>query len=669
MKKLVSMLLIVGIIASLFTCMTVSAATGVPSYLFKAGMDIDYNSVGGSTLTQDTFDGKNVLVMECTGNQYTQVNLKFSEKFDTKNKYYVKFKYRIDENATFHSDASKNYIQVAFDAMNWVRVASSYPENSQSEWTTSNVITLSASKISNDVFDLDFNGVKGKVYVEYIAFFESLDAAENYTESTESYLFKAGLNDTGHEMAGSTNLSNVEFDGKQVLCMDSTSGTAQYTHVHYKFGSKFDTSKQWYVKFKYRIDENAVIRSGTFLQVAFGSGDWTNISDPGNAKTEWVTSDVIAIKKVSKANDSLWINFDAVKGKVYVEYIALFDTADAAERYDVATMPDVTVNGNAATMDKDNKKIGYEFDKLTSADAMTNATYTLGEFEFSGDWQEIADSNYTVLTRKIVAKSDSTNEWTLKVKSLKVENVLDLVDFTDTDNAGKLVKPGNDRETGVVTTGNISTVYLKRVGDSATLDNWCNVDYDQTKVAADKEVYVKIAYRFGDDVSAITTSQQKELHIEFGPGNWQRIAVYGVDNIPTWKWNTAVVKCSPRGNDKKFYIGTFGIYGKVLIKYVAFFETEEAANNYSFGEIGATVTADGKTVTAAYDNLEGTNGARILAIYQGDELKGVAYSTSDDEVSITGLDAGTYTAKAFYWNNFNEGYPKFDGTEAAVTVN
>ena len=94
-----------------------------------------------------------------------------------------------------------------------------------------------------------------------------------------------------------------------------------------------------------------------------------------------------------------------------------------------------------------------------------------------------------------------------------------------------------------------------------------------------------------------------------------------------------------------------------------------AANNYSFGEIGANVTADGKTVTAAYDNLEGTNGARILAIYQGDELKGVAYSTSDDEVSITGLDAGTYTAKAFYWNNFNEGYPKFDGTEAAVTVN
>ena len=34
MKKLVSMLLIVGIIASLFTCMTVSAATGVPCLPF-----------------------------------------------------------------------------------------------------------------------------------------------------------------------------------------------------------------------------------------------------------------------------------------------------------------------------------------------------------------------------------------------------------------------------------------------------------------------------------------------------------------------------------------------------------------------------------------------------------------------------------------------------------
>ena len=484
-----------------------------------------------------------------------------------------------------------------------------------------------------------------------------------------AYLFKAGTNDTGHTMAGSTTLSNVEFDGKQVLCMDGTKGSG-YTQVNYKFDSSFDTSNQWYMKFKYRLANDVTFRSAVFCQVAFGSGDWYSISNPGNSQTEWITSDVIKLPKISKKDDLLWVDFDAVKGKVYIEYIALFDNADDAERYGSAeSIPDVTVNGTKATRNNDNKTVAFEFDRNTSADTMKAATYVLGDFTFSGDWQEVADSNYTFLTRKMVADNDSANVWTLKVKSLKVENVLDLVDFTDADNAGKLVKPGNDRETGVVTTGNISTVYFKRVGESATLDNWCTVTYDQTKVTADKEVYAKIAYRFGDDVSAITTSQQKELHFEFGPGGWQRLAVYGVDNIPTWKWNTAVVKCSARGSDKKFYIGTFGIYGKVLIKYVAFFETEEAANNYSFGEIGATVTADGKTVTAAYDNLEDTNGARILAIYQGDELKGVAYSTSDDEVSITGLDAGTYTAKAFYWNNFNEGYPKFDGTEAAVTVN
>lgn len=540
MKKLVSMLLIIGIIASLFTCMTVSAATGEPAYLFKAGMDIEYVPINNSTLTQGTFDGKSVLIMECTSQQWTNGGFKFGSEFDTKNRYYVKFKYRIDENATFHSDASKNYIQVAFDAMNWVRVASSYPENAQSEWTTSNVITLDASRVSNDAFDLDFNGVKGKVYVEYIAFF-------------------------------------------------------------------------------------------------------TNESD--------------------------------------------------AASYGEASIPSVTVNGANATIDKNAKTVEYTFAPLTSVEDMQSATYGVSDGFTMGGFANVSDEKYNAITATLTDKSDSTNVYTLTAKSRKYYDVLDIVDFTNLDNASKLEDPdkgsGKWRMTGTTKVGNTNAAYfgstvtedrvtrpedvdengksLKNAG-TTTLDNWHYVRYDTSKVPLNKKVWVKIAYRFGDNAKGVETNQSKRFYIEYP--NQQQFAALGNDNVLSLRngWVSKTFECTPTNHD--FYIGSFGILGKIMIKYVAFFETKADADNYKFGDINATITTDGTTVNAIYDNAEvASNGARVLALYQGDQLKKVVYSADKDEISVTGLDAGTYTAKAFYWNSLDEGYPKFDGAEAAVTVN
>ncbi len=151
------------------------------------------------------------------------------------------------------------------------------------------------------------------------------------------------------------------------------------------------------------------------------------------------------------------------------------------------------------------------------------------------------------------------------------------------------------------------------------------------------------------------------------PGNIV-IAKYGADNIATLAkgWNVVTVKAPASSSGAELDIGTFHIFGKLMIKYVAFFESAEDAANWTYGALDATITSDGATVTAAFDNLEGTNQTRLFAFYKDGALVKIARSADCDEITVSDLEPGTYTAKAMYWNNSLK--PVMKSVEETITI-
>ena len=103
-----------------------------------------------------------------------------------------------------------------------------------------------------------------------------------------------------------------------------------------------------------------------------------------------------------------------------------------------------------------------------------------------------------------------------------------------------------------------------------------------------------------------------------------------------------------------------------MLKYVAFFESAEDAANWTYGTPDATITSDGAKVTAAFDNLEGTNQTRLFAFYKDGALVKIARSADCDEITVFDLEPGTYTAKAMYWNNSLK--PVMKSVEETITI-
>ena len=409
-------------------------------------------------------------------------------------------------------------------------------------------------------------------------------------------------------------------------------------------------------------------------------------------------------------NDAIRLNFNGLTCKATIKYMALFDSKADAENYDPSisgatiqdapayvdhynhtatvtladgldesAIPDFSADDVALTLYNSTKYADQQGGAAEAEDALalTKATALSDKATYGKTY----GYNYKEIQYKVSGTGMTDTIWSVRIQSKNSSYIepLELIDFTNPANLGKLEDPdgGNGKRlTGTAKVGNTNAAYFARKETPSdwtsgnVLDNWHYVRYDTQKVSRANDVYMKLIYRFGDDAEPVTdTSVQKQLHI-YCPDS-TIIGKFGNDNISTRSkaWSEAVVKI-PASTTLDLKLGTFNIFGKVLIKYIAFFDNEEDAKNYKFGDIGATITTDGTTVNAIYDNAEvAPNGARVLALYQGDQLKKVVYSADMDEISATGLEAGTYTAKAFCWNSLDEGYPKFDGTEAAVTVN
>ena len=501
-------------------------------------------------------------------------------------------------------------------------------------------------------------------------------------------------------------------------------GDKKYAQAMFKFDG-VDPSKIYYMKVAYNLWNVAAVDGYAddevrtmFNMWAWSSNDYRTYSNDvtwtmKNLPQEkvWKTT-VLRVKPSNGSNDKKYqqidICFNGLRAKAVFKYVALFENKSDAENYD-PSINKATVNGKSAYVDHFNHTatvtLGNNLDESTipnfttadvNFDLYNNVNYdqaagtdynyrqaltTVTPLSETATYGSDNGYNYKEIQYKVSGTGMTDVIWTVRTQSKKASYIepLELIDFTNAKNAGKLVDPDGDsgvnRVSGSTSVGNTTAAYIGHTMtpenyNDELLDDWHYVSYDKSKVDTTKDVYVKIAYRFSDDSVAAKTDKQREFHVWFG-GDQQIIGRYG-DNVPQLAngWRTTVLKMPAGSAGTIFQIGTYRIHGKQMFKYIAFFDNEEDANNYKFGDINATITTDGTTVNAIYDNAEvASNGARVLALYQGDQLKKVVYSADKDEISVTGLDAGEYTAKAFYWNSLDEGYPHFNGAEATVTIN
>ena len=362
------------------------------------------------------------------------------------------------------------------------------------------------------------------------------------------------------------------------------------------------------------------------------------------------------------------VNIDGKRALVDpYNHTATLPVADDLSKDDVPSFTADSVEMNLYNSDVDNEaSLGMlKYPSNTTAQAMSEASETVVEPQYK----------YSEIKYKITDSYANEIIWNVRIVSNDTSYVppvepLTLVDYTKSGAIADLVSPSANREVGTVKVGATNAAYIKTNLTEGVLDNWCNVKYDQSKVDASKEVYVKVAYRFGDDAYGIDSDQQKEFHIEFGPGGFNKKEIFGKDNISglTGDWRVKTFKCSPRTGDKELYIGTFGIFGKLIIKYVAFFETEEDAANWRYGDVGAEIATDGTAVSVNYINAETQSFNRVYAVYKDGKLVKTTVTSADDCHTIDGLEPGTYTVKAFAFNRTDTLKPIMKSVEETITI-
>lgn len=510
---------------------------------------------------------------------------------------------------------------------------------------------------------------------------------------------------------------NVDYGGTGLEMNTVDASQKKYTQAIFKF-EKADVTKTYYAKIAYMLS-NVSMPSGynadyvghlfsnwyendNSNRVYSDDVKWTSSSLPDDYA--WKTT-VLKVnpstKSLDKANKQLQICFNGLTCKAVIKYIALFESRTDAENFDPSVM-NVKIDGKRAMVDPYNHTA-----TLTVADDLSEddvPSFTAGSVEMklynsdvdnaaslgrlkypsnttaeamSAESQTFVEPQYRYSEIKYKIVDSYANEiiWNIRIVSNDTSYVppvepLALVDYTKSGAIADLVSPSASREVGTVKVGATNAVYIKTNLKEGVLDNWCNVVYDQSKVDASKKVYVKVAYRFGDDAYGIDSDQQKEFHIEFGPGGFNKQEIFGKDNIPGLRgdWRVKTFECQPRTGDKALYIGTFGIFGKLIIKYVAIFETEEDAANWRYGDVGAEIATDGTAVSVNYINAETQSFNRVYAVYKDGKLVKTTVTSADDCHTIDGLEPGTYTVKAFAFKRTDTLKPIMKSVEETITI-
>ncbi len=500
--------------------------------------------------------------------------------------------------------------------------------------------------------------------------------------------------------------SEPNLDGKKVLKINQYAEGSDCYNIEFGGIDKdiVPRNKPWYVTIKYKFHNNSTLATNLrFIHANFDGASmesgmdnvngWrviqrgyptvTTASGTETLSKEWHVTAATKTPASNNADGPFCVNFNGITGNlgaINIEYIAFFDNAEDAAKFDI---PEVKFGSKVGSTDVMTNSVELNLQPKLSIDEIKASTVVSNGFKFDdSDWRDVSNDDTVILEKDIVLKTDASTKWTLTVRSDKTAKPLSIIDATKLTNIEDIFqKPDNSRETGFVTVGGTQAAYFKRNStDNGVNDNWCKIPYDTSKVDFSKQVYVKFAYRFGDDAVATTVNQQKQLHFYYpGVGGASIVGgPYGDDNIQTLRkgWHEVVVKASiakaPIDTAKdNLIVGTFGIVGKVMFKYIAFFDNEEAAKEYEFGDLDADITATGKNITAAFKNAEQVSeyANRILAIYNNDgTLAKVVTGQRADEITAENLPAGTYKAKAFVWNNFNDITPLFAGAKEEITI-
>ena len=707
MKKLVSMLLIIGIIASLFTCMTVNAddaATVGPVQMLDFSVKgssktaIDAGIVSATNGTSDSvypwdndnYGGTGVCIDEInySSKKYPQGGFKFAAADVTKT-YYVKFAYMWC-NTDLTSDAvgkggqrangslfvnwaeNSNDKRVYSDTVTWTLDTKDNLPRTMS-WKTA-VLAVNPSTTTKDkenkVLQICFNGIAARLAIKWVALFDNLSDAESFDPSVKGATIngeKAAIDPFNHtasvtladdldesgmaafapsdvtldlfnsDVDTPASLGRLEYPSNtKAVAVDTSAsyrdgGQYRYRELKYTVTDSYNNNITWKVRTQSKntaFKEN--IGTENILDFSVEGSAETAISNGTVAKT---ANDWVPLGDRNPAYGGTGLEMDATtnNNKQYAQ--ALFKFANAnptktqylkfAYMLSNVSMPSGRQSGivkaawnSANRCDSD---ISWTADTLPETYVWKTAVIKIAP---STNAKDIENKQIVILFNGLTCKA------VIRYVAL-FDTLSEAQSFDPSIKTAKI-----DETTAVVDPYNHTVALtLENDLDAADIPSFTKDDVNFSLFNA-----IDFTQNGGADSARCATTKVTAL---------SDTATEGFD----LGYNYKEIKYNVSGT------GTSNIVWSVRIQ----------SKDSSY--IGAKITSAGNTVTAAYATGATESGARILAIYQGDELKGVAYSTSDDEVSITGLDAGTYTAKAFYWNNFNEGYPKFDGTEAAVTVN
>ena len=599
MKKVLSYILLVTMIASMFVVTTVSAGTptadekGITPYAI-----IDSSNIDDIVVADGSFDkavasdgGKDVIKLSNPSAHYFRFNVN-NTNAESGVRWYIKTKFRFSESTTFE-DAEKQFVRYQYGGDGWEAIAGNFSK----DYTFS---TYAVTATSTDILKVLFQGFEAsgaELYIEYIALFKNASDAANYDQETnfsggeingikpDVVINGANIYDIVNADSGASFKKEVVTDGeKDVIKLSDSSKHYFRFNVN---NTNAESGVRWYIKTKFRFSESTTFEDAEkqFVRYQYGGDGWEAIA--GNFSKDYTFSTYAVTATSTDILKVLFQGFEASGAELYIEYIALFKNASDAANYDEETK--------------------------------------YGGGEING------------------------------IKPDMVVNGANIDDIVVADGSFK-------KE--VVTDGEKDVIKL-----SESNKHYFRFNVNNTNAESGVTWYIKTKFRFSN-ATTFKTAENQLVKYQYGGAGWENVS----GNFSNeYSFNTYALTTKSTDILNVLFQGFEASGAELYIEYIALFKDASNAAKYDKPEstkVTATIWGgNSKTISAKFDNAENCTGVRFMAVYNGSELVGAVMSDSKDELSMTGIPKGSYTAKAFYWNNTTDDMtPLFDGTAVNITI-
>ena len=622
-----------------------------------ANIDDIVNADSGASFKKEVVtDGeKDVIKLSESSKHYFRFNVN-NTNAESGVRWYIKTKFRFSKGTTFRA-AENQFVKYQYGGAGWDNVSGNF----SNEYTFNTyALTTTDTSILNVLFQ-GFEASGAELYIEYIALFKNASDAANYDEETKygggeingikPDMVVNGANIDDIVVADGSFKKEVVTDGeKDVIKLSDSSKHYFRFNVN---NTNAESGVRWYIKTKFRFSEGTTFRAAEnqFVKYQYGGAGWDNVS--GNFSNEYTFNTYALTATDTSILNVLFQGFEPAGAELYIEYIALFKSeADAAD-YDQPASPKLVYNEKQLDIDRDSKTVTLVDEPKRTADDIRASVFEIVNsdvFSFSDDWEETTEGKYLVMKKTLVDSTDSANTWTLVVKSKNQYEALDVIDFTDRASSELRISSKS---------GNLTPDWHKIGNQDAfyfggTLaEYWCG--FKTSGVDMTKRPYVKIAYRLGENTEFTSGKSGLIRLYATNPKGYKTMVTVPntlADNY-TGHWNTVIYQLPDMAkSDDEFLIETVDMNTIFSVKYIAFFETETEARNYTFGDADAHITADGNNVTAAFDNIEDLGSSTpYLVLYKDSKIAAIKSAQDKDILTADSLSAGTYTAKAFVIHN------------------